>query len=393
MKEQDLQYVYNQNLLEWESLLNEIAQKISNELKHAEFKFTQKKRVKSIESLNAKRQNLREKRKRRNSKIKDLLGLRIIVPFLEDVEHVTEIVKNLFEVVDIEKKSEALSYREFDYDSVHLEVALPEKRSFILPDFCENSCEIQVRTILQDAWAEVEHELIYKSSVEFPDNQSIRKKMAALNANLSLSDMIFQEIRDKQKELMSWGRQRFQEIQKAARVIPVEPLPEVYKIPSVHNYTSSNIEKVLLKALGAHNEENYHTAIELYTRALDTHPALKIRAILYNHRGLAYFMIQQEKKALIDLDKSIHCDPKYYRALNNRAMFLRRKGLTNEALYNLNKSLELNNKQFQVYYLRAQTLFEIDEFDKALLDIEKALQLSPDHSDALGLLEKIKSQM
>jgi putative GTP pyrophosphokinase len=38
---------------------------------------------------------------------------------------------------------------------------------------------VQLRTILQDAWAEVEHELIYKSDIKLP-NASIRRKLAAL---------------------------------------------------------------------------------------------------------------------------------------------------------------------------------------------------------------------
>ncbi len=66
-------------------------------------------------------------------------------------------------------------------------------------------CEIQLRTILQDAWAEVEHELVYKSDISLP-NQSIRRKLASLNATLTLSDLIFQEIRDYQKEIrQTWS--------------------------------------------------------------------------------------------------------------------------------------------------------------------------------------------
>ena len=75
---------------------------------------------------------------------------------------------------------------------------------------CRHVVEVQVRTILQDAWAEVEHELIYKSHFRFPNSDSIRKKLAAVNASLSLADMIFQEIRDAQKEMARWGQERFQ---------------------------------------------------------------------------------------------------------------------------------------------------------------------------------------
>ncbi|MFS6554050.1 hypothetical protein VPJ68_00820, partial [Parabacteroides distasonis] len=53
-------------------------------------------------------------------------------------------------------------------------------------------------TILQDAWAEVEHELIYKTEFT-PFDAPLRRKLASVNASLSLADTIFQEIRDYQK--------------------------------------------------------------------------------------------------------------------------------------------------------------------------------------------------
>ena len=62
--------------------------------------------------------------------------------------------------------------------------------------------EVQLRTILQEAWAEVEHELVYKAEFT-PFDEPMKRKLAALNANLSLSDIIFQEILDYQRRLTS----------------------------------------------------------------------------------------------------------------------------------------------------------------------------------------------
>ena len=66
-----------------------------------------------------------------------------------------------------------------------------------------------LRTILQDAWAEVEHELIYKTSIDKVEN-TLRRKMIAINATLSLADLTFQEIRDYQKK-------RYREVQERHR--------------------------------------------------------------------------------------------------------------------------------------------------------------------------------
>lgn len=192
IKEEDVQKIYLNNLSSWEELLNDISDTITNKLQAEELKFTLKKRVKSLESLNAKKKGLVNIGLNQNHKIKDLLGLRFIVRFLGDVERVVDIIEESLDVIDIERKAEALSYREFAYDSVHMDISL-ENLSIELPDFCCQSCEIQIRTILQEAWAEIEHALVYKSEIEFPDIKAIRKKIAALNANLVLSDMIFQE--------------------------------------------------------------------------------------------------------------------------------------------------------------------------------------------------------
>jgi len=222
-REEDLHELYQNLLPSWEKMVNSISDTISNRLRTEEVKFSSRARIKSLESLYAKRQKLVEADVNQNVKIGDLLGLRFIVPFLEDVEQVVEIIKESFVVADIERKSEALSYREFAYDSVHMEVSL-ENPGIEMPDFCSSSCEIQIRTILQEAWAEIEHDLLYKSDIKFPDTKAIRKKMAALNASLVLSDMVFQEIRDQQKELEKWGRGRFQELVKRAKGISADSL-------------------------------------------------------------------------------------------------------------------------------------------------------------------------
>jgi ppGpp synthetase/RelA/SpoT-type nucleotidyltranferase len=390
-KEEELQIIYLKYRPLWEEILKNISETIGTKIQADELKFTLKKRVKSLESLNAKKQALVDTGPNQNQKIKDLLGLRLIVPFLEDVERVVDIVKASFEVVDIERKSEALSYREFAYDSVHMEISL-ENQDIELPSFCCQSCEVQIRTILQEAWAEIEHELVYKSGIEYPDNQVIRKKMAALNANLVLSDMIFQEIRDNQKELEIWGHERFNELKKRAKEVSLDSIPKYQVVAGRDDWirkkeVKQNIEKKLFKALKAHNDGNYKRAIELYGDALSIDPPLKVRAIIYNHRGLAFFMLNKERQALKDFENSFKCDPGYYQVLNNRALVLSRMGLTNEALYNFNKSLALEEKQAEVYYLRAQIHYETQNYQAALHDVEMAVKLNPDHHEAQKLLQ------
>ncbi len=98
-------------------------------------------------------------------------------------------------------------FKEFGYESIHILIEVPAD---ILSRFqlAESLvCEIQVCTILQDAWAEVEHELVYKANFS-PFDESLKRKLAALNATLTLSDTLFQEIRDYQRLLQSELKRR-----------------------------------------------------------------------------------------------------------------------------------------------------------------------------------------
>ncbi|MEZ5488999.1 MAG: hypothetical protein R3F50_01615 [Gammaproteobacteria bacterium] len=379
--------VYKANRGKWEALSANVVSHVAGHLRDVNLKFTSKSRIKSLESLYAKKAGHYKDRL-----IRDLIGIRFIVPFLDDVETVVSTIKKLYTVVEVERKSEGLTYREFAYDSVHLEISL-EQHEVVVPEECVSCCEIQVRTTLQDAWAEVEHEILFKSSVAFPDDHSIRKKMAALNASLSLSDMIFQEIRDKQKELELWGQSRFKELHKRAEHIDPalvqDDLEQLLTEVNSDRNTKDAVEPAFHEALTAHNEGDYRRAVEYYSKAISAEPELNIRAMIYNHRGLAFFMLGQEQLALADFGQSCNCDPGYYQALNNKALVLRRMGLIEETLKTFTLSLQIREDQPDVYYLRAQTLVEIQEYAKGKSDARRALELDPDHDAARDLLDHI----
>jgi putative GTP pyrophosphokinase len=393
----DISLAYAKSLAWWKQHLSSRCGEVEDLLEKHHLHATVKMRVKSLESLSEKRSFLTRSTGDANPVIKDLLGMRIVVPFHEEVEQAVELLRQHFNTEEIERKSEKLTFREFAYDAVHVEI--PLDRDLQLPADCKPVIEVQVRTILQDAWAEVEHELIYKNHFRFPNNDSIRKKLAAVNASLSLADMIFQEIRDAQKEMARWGQERFQSMleKAAAELVPPQldaPLPEVpqHMLPGIENpgaSTRAELERNLMAGLKAHNDKDYRGAVEYYTKVLDTNPELTIRSIVFNHRGMAYFMLHQEPLALSDFDRSFQCDKSNYRALNYRAMVLRRMGYVEPALECFAQSLEIAPQQAEVYFLRGQTLAEIDRTDSAKADLKKALELDYNHKEAAALLKRL----
>ena len=230
----------------------------------------------------------------------DMLGIRLICAFLEDINLAVAQIKDIFEIKEVEIKGDEKKVSEFGYESIHVLVkipkdCLPEKDARfkdLLPLEGELVCEIQIRTILQDAWAEVEHELIYKTEFS-PFDMPLRRKLAAINASLSLADITFQEIRDYQKKLQKEVEERRQSFYSMADNLldekPKAKKPE--EINRVSPFVQGTIDDLLLRAIQAHNAGNLEEAVDIYTKIIQAVPAdqKQVISVIRKHRGMAYF--------------------------------------------------------------------------------------------------------
>ncbi len=152
-------------------------------------------RVKSAESLQAKLARP-DRHYVHLWDVTDLLGLRVIVYFEDEVERAADVLDGklalaLEHSIDKRRRADASS---FGYRSVHYVCNVDEKRAdaFGLPR--EARCEIQVRTMLEHAWAEIEHDLGYKSRDVVP--VVARRRLNRLAGLLELADQEFVAIRD-----------------------------------------------------------------------------------------------------------------------------------------------------------------------------------------------------
>ena len=330
--------------------------------------------------------------------ITDLIGIRIICTFLEDVDAVEEIIKKDFKIIEVERRREH-TFKEFGYRSTHLLIEIPG-------DIAKNeSCktaEIQVRTNLQDAWAEVEHELIYKPEF-YPVDAPMKRKLAAINASLSLADTIFQEIRAHQKKLNGeLGKRRrsfFRKIEESTDDILLSgakalPLQEELFVPEemgeeIPQYPSeATIDDLLLAALTAHNEERFTEAIAVYTRILNMKNIdAAVRSIILNHRGMAYFARSNYEEAVADFAEALKLNPNAYKAVYYEGIVYSVLLRYSQALDAFNRSLEINPYQPYCLFRRAQTYFHLEDYPKALADCEKALSQEP--IEAIGKLKEL----
>ncbi|WP_305402432.1 GTP pyrophosphokinase [Photobacterium leiognathi] len=138
----------------------------------------------------------RKSYKNPKSQMTDLSGIRIILYFESDINKVSELISDSFDI-DFDNsldKSKVLSKDQIGYRSVHYVCTLGQGRSN-LPEYLELGelkFEVQVRTILQHAWAELAHDSSYKFSGTLPPE--IERKLYLYAGMLEIADKGFDEI-------------------------------------------------------------------------------------------------------------------------------------------------------------------------------------------------------
>jgi ppGpp synthetase/RelA/SpoT-type nucleotidyltranferase len=131
------------------------------------------------------------------SDITDIVGLRIITHYSDDVDRIAKIIEKEF-LIDkknsIDKRA-SLAPDRFGYLSLHYVVGLKKERLGLTEYSHLNGfkAEIQIRSILQHTWAEIEHDTGYKSNTGVPD--SIRRRFSRLAGLLEIADDEFVEIK------------------------------------------------------------------------------------------------------------------------------------------------------------------------------------------------------
>lgn len=333
----------------------------------------------------------------------DMIGIRIICAFLEDIAVVLKQVQGLFDVREIEQKGPAQNFKAFEYESIHILVKIPDScfpppSDFpSLPRLNDIVCEIQIRTILQDAWAEVEHELIYKSEFS-PFDLPLRRKLASINASLTLADTIFQEIRDYQKKLQGEVNERrklfyekVDELDAIKREIKKTPEPE----GSPSSFAKGTIDDLLLDAIHAHNTGDLAKAIEIYTQIIESspRPPAVVLSVIHKHRGMAYFTESEYQKALEDFQASSAHNPQNFRALYYEGIVYGILGDNTAAIDRFSKSLAINEYQSHAFYHRAEAYYERCEYESALGDIRAAEKLGINDDACNALLAKIMDKI
>lgn len=128
--------------------------------------------------------------------ISDLIGLRVVCLYEDEVEKVNAIVSQHLHVIEVTDKTASLASTEgdFGYKGLHLDVCLNDARR-ILPEHEAHAAfrfELQIRTIIQDSWSVLDHKIKYKKSIP----NALKRRINTLAALFDLADREFLQIRD-----------------------------------------------------------------------------------------------------------------------------------------------------------------------------------------------------
>lgn len=136
-------------------------------------------------------------------KIQDIIGVRIVTYFHDDVNLVKEILSDVFTFVDEEidkieptifkpKRTNIVCGFDEKQKEIFNEVAkITNSESLQLTD---HTFELQLRTILSEGWHEIDHSLRYKSKDEWTNHSEKERLLNGIYANLEVSDLAMKSL-------------------------------------------------------------------------------------------------------------------------------------------------------------------------------------------------------
>ena len=130
--------------------------------------------------------------------IGDQLGIRVITYLHRDVAAVAELLADQLAVIDDrDLGQETARAGRFGYASRHLQVTVPSDVPAVSDAVRSRAAQVQVRTVLQHAWAEFEHATRYKGSIPEEHAPDLDRRFTLAAGLLELADQQFSDIHER----------------------------------------------------------------------------------------------------------------------------------------------------------------------------------------------------
>lgn len=136
-------------------------------------------------------------------KIQDIIGVRIVTYFYDDVNLVKEILSDVFTYIDEEidkieptvfkpKRTNVIcGFDEKQKETFNAVAKVTNNESLSMTD---HTFELQLRTILSEGWHEIDHSLRYKSKDEWVNHSEKERLLNGIYANLEVNDLALKSL-------------------------------------------------------------------------------------------------------------------------------------------------------------------------------------------------------
>jgi tetratricopeptide (TPR) repeat protein len=149
-------------------------------------------------------------------------------------------------------------------------------------------------------------------------------------------------------------------------------------------------------AVTALRQENWYSAIDLSTRAIDSGELKGFSLVtIYNTRAIAHHRVNQDADALADFARSLELAPTSGCAKEDLGgIYSNRAGVYNSmrrydlAVSDANEAVRLNPKDYVAYHYRGIARAKLGDFESAINDFRSALRIKPDFGSSRAELTR-----
>ncbi|KAJ3108931.1 cytochrome c oxidase subunit 1 [Phlyctochytrium planicorne] len=151
----------------------------------------------------------------------------------------------------------------------------------------------------------------------------------------------------------------------------VQPKGAIRDLSKALEYNKKEPQIYLQRGICYENLKDWSHAAAEFSRCIAQNPRY---AKAYYHRGLCK-LHEGNSRGVIDLDRALKYDPKFFEAYLTRASYYHARGAFTEGIEDCNEALKLEPSSIRAHLLRGACKCKLHQYGLAIIDFTKAIQL------------------
>ena len=176
------------------SLGKDLGKRIQDKLERSGIYFRIFARVKEAGSIWHKLEWKKEEYLQKNKKMQDIVGIRIVLYYMDDIAICKEMLKNTYFIIEKDSHEDKPKVNEFNPLRMNYVCRIPEEFIERFPaklweDYrIDKTFEVQIRTTFSEGWHEVDHEVRYKHKEAWEQHYEFSRELNGIYATLEVCD-------------------------------------------------------------------------------------------------------------------------------------------------------------------------------------------------------------